>query len=158
MQKARIPGGLFGPGLFGLLGLGLLGLAAMPAAAQTWPSDSGLTGDYLGSTVRQFERLSPPPVESVQRAERPVPGMPLTDVPVGMVDVGFPVAATPLRAPEAGSRRAMRRGAQHRTVRASARGSASTTRRSGSREAELTRELAERDREIQELRQRLNGR
>ncbi|WP_458095418.1 hypothetical protein [Roseomonas sp. WA12] len=153
MQKARKP-----RSLCGLLGLGLLGLAAMPAAAQTWPSDSGPTGDYLGSTVRQFERLSPPPVESVQRAERPVPGMPLTDVPIGTVDVGFPVVATPLRAPEAGSRRAMRRGAQPRTVRASARGSASTTRRSGNREAELTRELAERDREIQELRQRLNGR
>jgi hypothetical protein len=52
----------------------------------------------------------------------------------------------------------VRRGAQRRTVRASARSSVSATRRSGSREAELTRELAERDREIQELRQRLNGR
>ena len=151
MLKARIREGL--------LGLGLLGFAAMPAAAQTWPSDSGPTGDLLGATVRQFERLSPPPVEEVDRAERPVPGMPLSDVPGGSVDVGLPaVVSTPLRPTEAGSRRSVRQGAQRRPVRASARRSVSATRRPGSREAELSRELAERDREIQELRRRLADR
>lgn len=151
MQKARIRGAM--------LGLGLLGFGAMPAVAQTWPSDSGPTGDYLGATIRQFERLSPPPVEEVGRAERPVPDMPLTDVPRGSVDVGLPmVVSTPLRPPEAGSRRSARRDVQRRPVRASSRHSVSATRRSGSREAELSRELAERDREIQELRQRLDDR
>ena len=158
MLKPQIGGGLLGLGLLGLLGL--LQLAALPAAAQSWPSDSGPNGDYLRATMRQFERLSPPPVEEVGRAERIVPDMPITDVPGGSVDVGLPVVvSSPLGAAEAAPRRRSARpgarpGAQRRPVRPAN----STARRPRGREAELARELADRDRQIQELRRRLDDR
>ena len=126
----------------GLLGLGLLGLSTLPAAAQSWPSDSGPTGDYLGSTVRQFERLAPPPVEASGRGERPVPNMPVTDLP-GTLGAGQG-SFTAARQVEPPSRMARR--STHR-----ARSAAPRHRGAESREARLERILAAQDRRIREL-------
>lgn len=128
----------------GLLGLGLIGLAALPAAAQSWPSDSGPTGDYLGSSLRQFDRLSPPPIESLGRGERPVPDMAVTDLP-GSTAYASPAPAKPRRAARAAPRRVASPAAPRRPQAAVA----SQPRQD--REAELARELADRDRRIREL-------
>ncbi|HEY8610787.1 MAG TPA: hypothetical protein VIL69_05775 [Roseomonas sp.] len=134
----------------GLIGLGLIGLTALPAAAQSWPSESGPTGDFLGATIRQFDRLAPPPVEAAGRGERPVPGMPVTDLPGGSVDVGRPaIVSAPQPDQGATLRRAARRGTGRHAV------TATPARRPRNREAQLARELAERDRRIQQLEQQI---
>ncbi|SHI56735.1 hypothetical protein SAMN02745194_00606 [Roseomonas rosea] len=137
MLTPRIP--------MGLLGLGLIGLSALPAAAQSWPSDSGPTGDYLGSTVRQFERLAPPPVEAGGRGERPVPNMRATDLPGVSVDMAPPALSPARQAERAVPRRATRRGAYRAPA------AASRSRGTQSREARLERALAAQDRRIREL-------
>ncbi|MBP0444413.1 hypothetical protein J8J14_06430 [Roseomonas sp. SSH11] len=135
----------------GLFGLGLLGLAASPVAAQSWPSDSGPTGDYLGSAVRQFERLAPPPIEAAGRAERPVPNLPITDVPGGAVDVGMPViTSAPLMERSTPQPRASRR-APYRQGRATS----VRTRSPDIRESRLERRIAAQERRIQELERQL---
>ena len=73
----------------------MLAGTAAPAAAQSWPGDSGPNGDMLGLTMRQYERLAPPPVEAERRAERVVPGMSAMDLaPRGSVEVGSPATVT----------------------------------------------------------------
>ncbi|MBI0537167.1 hypothetical protein D9599_16465 [Roseomonas sp. KE2513] len=143
-----------------LLGAGLLGLCLMatgrPAGAQSWPSDAGPRGDMLGLTLRQFERLDPPPIEAVSRAERVVPNLSPADLmPSGSVDVGLPVLGRSLAAP--GSDRAyrpapaVRRPILRRQARRGTPGARPVVRAAGEREKELSRELADRDRQIQTL-------
>ncbi|MCR0983195.1 hypothetical protein [Roseomonas populi] len=140
----------------GFLGLSLVGLLPAPAAAQSWPSDSGPTGDYLGLSLRQFERLSPPPVER-NLGERVVPDMPVTDVP-GSVEVGTPYVATPLPSPSTRTARSDRTESRRTTRR---RGSSNIRSASGGSSGavswdELRRELADRDQQIQDLRRQLD--
>ncbi|WP_338665847.1 hypothetical protein VQH23_11845 [Pararoseomonas sp. SCSIO 73927] len=148
----------------GILGLVLTGLVVLPAAAQSWPSDSGPTGDQLGFALRQFERLSPPPIER-NFGERVVPDMPVTDVP-GTVEVGTP-SIVPAPLPPAVSRsgrpyrtetgraetgRAERRRGNIR----SASGSRSTGRSGAVTWDELRRELSDRDQQIRDLQRQLD--
>ena len=144
----------------GLLGAGLLGLCLVamdsPAGAQSWPSDAGPRGDMLGLTLRQFERLDPPPVEAVSRAERVVPNLSPADLtPGGSVDVGLPIVGRPLTAPGSGRAYrpapAVRRPVLHRQARRGTPDARPVVRAAGNREKELSRELADRDRQIQEL-------
>lgn len=155
------------PGLT-MLGSGLvvLWLAALPlpVLAQSWPSDAGPNSDILGFTLRQFNQMAPPPVEAGARAERAVPNMPQTDlIPSGMVDVGMPmITRRPLfdssqeratRSPRASDTR--RRNTRRQDVRYNVRGATPMAQRSRSREQELARELADRDRQILEMRRQI---
>ncbi|MBP0494661.1 hypothetical protein [Roseomonas indoligenes] len=142
----------------GILGLALTGLYVLPVAAQSWPSDSGPTSDYLGLTVRQFERLSPPPIER-NLGERVVPDMPVTDVP-GSVEVGTPsIVAAPL--PPSTSRSRSYRDEPRRTERRRANIRSTAASRSVSRSGavtwdELRRELSDRDQQIRDLQRQLD--
>ncbi|WP_043833130.1 hypothetical protein [Muricoccus aerilatus] len=149
----------------GLLGTGLLGLCLVamgrPAGAQSWPSDAGPRGDMLGLTLRQFERLDPPPIEAVSRAERVVPNLSPADLmPSGSVDVGLPVVGRPLAAPGSGRAHrpalAARRPILHRQARGGTPAARPVVRAAGEREKELSRELADRDRQIRELRREID--
>lgn len=159
MWESRAGGGLRVT-RFGLLGAGLIGLCLMaatqPVAAQSWPSESGPRGDMLGFSLRQFERLDPPPVEAGARAERVVPNLSPTDLmPGGLVDVGMPIVSRPLAAP--GRARAyrpapaVRRPVSRQGVQRPVRTARPMVREAGNRERELSRELADRDRQIREL-------
>jgi hypothetical protein len=143
----------------GLLGLGLSGLLALPAAAQGWPGESGPTGDQLGMTIRQFERLRPPPVETGM-GERAVPDLTTSDLPIGSVDVGLPMIGAP---PPVVNRTSARRDARRRSqgnvtaVRSSEGPSYAETRsQEESRIDRLERELAARGRQIEQLQQQID--
>jgi len=128
----------------------ILALAALVPAdgfAQSWPSDSGPTGDYLRATTRQFERLAPAPIESEGRGERAVPDMPITDVPGGSVDVGIPVV-TPLPMDRTAPRTRAPRREAYRPVQAEARPRRPAP---SSREGRLERELARQNERIRAL-------
>ncbi|TPG49224.1 hypothetical protein EAH89_21950 [Roseomonas nepalensis] len=139
----------------GLLALLLLGLS-LPAAAQGWPAESGPGGDSLRSSLRQFERLDPPPIEATGRRERAVPDLPpMALVPSGTVEVGMPVvsgAALP-RADAPPARRAARR---HPTGRRPLAMPVAQAPRS--RERALVRELAAHDHRIRELERQIRYR
>ena len=136
---------LFTPGLLCLLLLGL----ALPAAAQGWPAKSGPGGDTLRSSLRQFERLDPPPIEATGRPERAVPDLsPMTMVPSGSVEVGMPVVSRPAL-PGADTPPARRSARPHPTGRRSLAMPVAHAPRG--REKALVRELAARDRRIREL-------
>jgi hypothetical protein len=147
----------------GLLGLGLSGLLALPAAAQGWPGESGPTGDQLGMTIRQFERLRPPPVETGM-GERAVPDLTTSDLPIGSVDVGLPmIGAPPPVVNRTSARRVARRDARRRSqgnvtaVRSSEGPSYAETRsQEESRIDRLERELAARGRQIEQLQQQID--
>jgi hypothetical protein len=147
----------------GLLGVGLAGLLALPAAAQGWPGESGPTGDQLGLTIRQFERLRPPPIETGM-GERAVPDLTAFDLPIGSVEVGLPmIGAPPPMVNRTPPRRAARRDARRRSqgnvtaVRSSeGQGYAETRTQEESRIDRLERELAARGRQIEQLQQQVD--
>lgn len=133
----------------GMLGWVMLCISTLPAHAQNWPSDSGPTGDYLGSSLRQFERLAPPPSEMDARRERPVPNLPVTDLPQTSVEVGLPQAA-PSR--QRSTRQpTIRR--EHRQVSATSR-----QRHAAKPGRSVEQRLAEQERRIQDLERQLQQR
>lgn len=138
---------------WGLIGFCLLG-RSLPAAAQSWPGESGPTGDALGLTLRQFDRMDPPPIEATGRAERVVPNMPrMAPLPNGSVDVGLPVITS--RAPAYRGSSRVSRPLRRQEARRRAPAVLPTTRASHGREKELSRELAGRDRQIRELQRQI---
>jgi hypothetical protein len=131
--------------------IGLLGLMALmvpPAQAQSWPGDSGPSGDLLRGALQQFERLDRPPVEMTGRLRPDL----LSDLPEGSVDVGQP-SITP---PAASARPARRSFTPRETRRRSSPAVVPVARRSEeSRIDRLERELAERGREIERLQRQI---
>ncbi|MFH5925537.1 hypothetical protein [Roseomonas xinghualingensis] len=137
-----------------LLGLSLSGLLVLPAMAQGWPGESGPNGDHLGLTMRQFDRLGPPPIEAGM-GERQVPDLTVTDLPAVTVYTGTPVldlppVASPAPPPRAPRHEARRRGQDSQPPR-----TARSSIREESRLDRLERELAERGRQIEQLQQQI---
>lgn len=154
------PKGLSGLMVLGSAFVGLwLAVLSAPVLAQSWPSESGPNGDVLGFTLRQFDRMDPPPVEAGPRAERVVPNMPRADLlPSGTIDVGMPVitrSALPDRGRSRGGRSVRAPGLRRQDMRRSEPGMTHVARRPRGRGQNLARELADRDRQIWELRRQI---
>lgn len=139
-----------------LVGLSLVAAvvaAPGPAAAQLWPNGSGPSLDMLRTSIEQYQRLEPPPVDANR-----VAALPIAPSGASRVDVGIPVLALPAE-PTARprtattARRPVRRTAVRRDGTRSARVSAPRV-SDGDR---LERDLAARERRLEELQRQIEA-
>jgi hypothetical protein len=127
-------------------------LSPMAATAQIWPNETGPGGDLYASSSRQFDRIRAQPQAVVQTGPA---ALPMGQAPVPMLDWTPPPATPPAPA----------RAAPRRTVRAPARRPVPARQPTPETPAPATpvvntqeweRSLAERERNLEALRRRLD--
>jgi hypothetical protein len=125
-------------------------LSPIAATAQIWPNETGLGGDLFASSSRQFDRIRAQPQAVVQPG--PV-ALPMGQAPVPMLDWTPPPATAPARtAPRRTARAPVRRPAPTRQAAPEAPAPATPVVNT----QEWERSLAERERNLEALRRRLD--